>query len=553
MAEDLGRPYATDPIAPYFGVTSSWAVSDWKVYACDTGQGHTTDVDEVADVYNTRVGPVFARASKGRYVPEFTAGGVLKGGDVADCRAKAKGDAVIVLYADRRVGGVLAHGVPPSVTIENGKLSVAGRPSVVVGSRSGTADGAGLVAHEIGHTLGWPHVPLSGPSHPLPGVSDYANLTNLMSSGDSVAAWNRYVVGWSQALVHRSTRKYRLEAPGEGNGDFVIIPGGEPGAFYTVAAGSDGVEIHWVDQQSSARAACRSQKRQGFPVCFGTGTEIRAIAPPPDQSDTLQPLPPWTPRTIGWRVGQTETVGSVSVHVIDLVGEPGAYRAATVEIRGDAPKLWSSEIGDTSREKDDTGPGYETNTRGTAGSDDDRAASSISFVDITRDDPSSGDIAFLVSRGITKGCNPPANDRFCPDEPVTRGQMAAFLVRALSLPAGSTQFSDTRSHVFAADVAALANAGITRGCNPPSNDRFCPDEPVTRGQMAAFLVRALGLAASHLSFVDTAGHTFAANISALAAAGITRGCNPPANDRFCPDDYVTRAQMAAFLRRAVDR
>src|SRR5690606_4339530 len=103
------------------------------------------------------------------------------------------------------------------------------------------------------------------------------------------------------------------------------------------------------------------------------------------------------------------------------------------------------------------------------------------------------------------------------------------------------------------DVAALANAGITRGCNPPSNDRFCPDEPVTRGQMAAFLVRALGLAASHLSFVDTAGHTFAANISALAAAGITRGCNPPANDRFCPDDYVTRAQMAAFLRRAVDR
>src|SRR5690606_29378836 len=112
-----------------------------------------------------------------------------------------------------------------------------------------------------------------------------------------------------------------------------------------------------------ARAACRSQKRQGFPVCFGTGTEIRAIAPPPDQSDTLQPLPPWTPRTIGWRVGQTETVGSVSVHVIDLVGEPGAYRAATVEIRGDAPKLWSSEIGDTSREKDDTGPGYETNTR----------------------------------------------------------------------------------------------------------------------------------------------------------------------------------------------
>ncbi|MDH4307732.1 MAG: S-layer homology domain-containing protein [Acidimicrobiia bacterium] len=40
-------------------------------------------------------------------------------------------------------------------------------------------------------------------------------------------------------------------------------------------------------------------------------------------------------------------------------------------------------------------------------------------------------------------------------------------------------------------MAALAAAGVTRGCNPPVNDRFCPAEPVTRGQMAAFLHRAL--------------------------------------------------------------
>ena len=40
------------------------------------------------------------------------------------------------------------------------------------------------------------------------------------------------------------------------------------------------------------------------------------------------------------------------------------------------------------------------------------------------------------------------------------------------------------------DTPKLANAGVTRGCNPPRNDRFCPDDYVTRGQMAAFLVRA---------------------------------------------------------------
>lgn len=101
------------------------------------------------------------------------------------------------------------------------------------------------------------------------------------------------------------------------------------------------------------------------------------------------------------------------------------------------------------------------------------------------------EVEWLASQGITRGCNPPAGDLFCVDEVVTRGQMAAFLNRALGLPAGTKVFSDTKAHIFEADVAALAAAGITRGCNPPTNDRFCPDDPVTRGQMAAFLYRAL--------------------------------------------------------------
>ena len=41
------------------------------------------------------------------------------------------------------------------------------------------------------------------------------------------------------------------------------------------------------------------------------------------------------------------------------------------------------------------------------------------------------------------------------------------------------------------------------------------------------------------------------HLDRLAAEGITKGCNPPANDRFCPDDDVTRGQMAAFLHRAL--
>ncbi len=164
-----------------------------------------------------------------------------------------------------------------------------------------------------------------------------------------------------------------------------------------------------------------------------------------------------------------------------------------------------------------------------------------------------GDIEAIVAAGITFGCNPPFADRFCPDDPVTRGQMAAFLVRSLGLSApGPSGFVDTAGTRFERDIDAVAAAGITRGCNPPANDRYCPDAQVTRGQMAAFLVRAFAYQTAEAgTFLDVSGSTFATDIDALAAAGITRGCNPPADDRYCPENLVTRAQMASFLTRAL--
>jgi VCBS repeat-containing protein len=165
-------------------------------------------------------------------------------------------------------------------------------------------------------------------------------------------------------------------------------------------------------------------------------------------------------------------------------------------------------------------------------------------------------ILWLAEAGITKGCNPPANDEFCPDAPVTRGAMAAFLVRFLGLTddGGGNTFTDDNDSIFETDIAKLAAAGITLGCNPPTNDRFCPNDPVTRGAMAAFLSRALGLTddGGGNTFTDDDGSIFEADIAKLAAAGITLGCNPPTNDRFCPEDSVTRGQMAAFLDRAND-
>ena len=165
------------------------------------------------------------------------------------------------------------------------------------------------------------------------------------------------------------------------------------------------------------------------------------------------------------------------------------------------------------------------------------------------------DIEAIAAEKITLGCNPPVRDRFCPDDPVTRGQMAAFLTRALGYTdgLGDDRFVDDDGSTFEDDIDRLAAAGVTYGCNPPVRDRFCPDDPVTRGQMAAFLTRALGYTdgLGDDRFVDDDGSTFEDDIDRLAAAGVTHGCNPPVRDRFCPDDPVTRAQMASFLTRAL--
>jgi hypothetical protein len=164
-----------------------------------------------------------------------------------------------------------------------------------------------------------------------------------------------------------------------------------------------------------------------------------------------------------------------------------------------------------------------------------------------------GSIEAIAADGITRGCNPPVNDRYCPTNSVTRGQMAAFLVRALNLgPAGVDHFSDDAGLVFEDDINRLAASGITRGCNPPANDNYCPGKPVTRGQMAAFLVRGYGYTdpGEGNRFADDDGSQFEADIDRLAMAGITLGCNPPENTQFCPDDQVRRDQMASFLARA---
>lgn len=154
------------------------------------------------------------------------------------------------------------------------------------------------------------------------------------------------------------------------------------------------------------------------------------------------------------------------------------------------------------------------------------------------------EISWLFHQEITGGCS---STKFCPASGVTRGQMAAFLNRALDLPPTSVDhFDDDDGTTFEGDINRLANAGITGGC---ATRRFCQDSLVTREQMASFLARALRLPATSTDFFsddEASGHE--GSINRLAASGITGGCSA---NGFCPRAQVTRGQMAAFLYRGL--
>ena len=177
----------------------------------------------------------------------------------------------------------------------------------------------------------------------------------------------------------------------------------------------------------------------------------------------------------------------------------------------------------------------------------------LPFTDIT-ESVHREDIVYIEDLGITQGCNPPSNTHYCPTGLVTRGEMAAFLARALNLAdeGGKDWFGDDDTSVFESDINKLAAAGITAGCNAAGTD-FCPDVRLSRGEMAAFLVRSFDFsdAGDGDWFSDDGGSRFENDIDRLKVAGVTVGCNPPDNTNYCPSDTVRRDQMASFLARAL--
>jgi hypothetical protein len=157
-----------------------------------------------------------------------------------------------------------------------------------------------------------------------------------------------------------------------------------------------------------------------------------------------------------------------------------------------------------------------------------------------------GFIEAIAELGIAQGCT---SRRYCPGDPVSRGQMASFLQRALNLPeADADHFDDDEGSVHEPAINAIATAGIARGC---AERKYCSSDDVSRAQMATFIAAAFDLISSQVNFFrDDGDSVHEPAINALARSGVTEGCDADFTE-YCPSVTVQRDQMATFIAKAL--
>jgi hypothetical protein len=189
------------------------------------------------------------------------------------------------------------------------------------------------------------------------------------------------------------------------------------------------------------------------------------------------------------------------------------------------------------------------------------------FNDVPSSDPYFDYVSLMADYGITVGCqtSPPL---YCPSSPVTRAEMAVFIVRGLNLATGASltypataYFQDVPSSgvpdsEYFPFVQRLAQLGITVGCqtSPPL---YCPDESIPQGQMAVFVIRAWMLANNITTFTYPttpyftdvpASDEYFAYVQKMAQMGFWTGCTATT---YCENSAVTRDQMAPMILRGM--
>ena len=356
----------------------------------------------------------------------------------------------------------------------------------------------------------------------------YLDNEYLLGHKIGTVAANRYAAGWidpSDVHIYRGgTDRVVLRAGWKNGTQMLVVPSGEQGHFLTLGTRvakrhdlnipKEGVESYLIDQRPGASEDYQPQACPAGGTTLCVGHQRRTI--------------PWPHTTESFRdeFGSHELVDP-TLHVL-TPGDEFTWNDTTIRVLRRIGDAYEVEITDGTPSvdwfTDDDGNTHEA------------------------------DINRIAQLGVTVGCATTPEALYCPESHVTRAQMAAFLLRAVGQPnptiTGSNPFADVADGVwYTKYTLRLAQLGIDTG----EDGTWRPNDPLTRLEMAQWLTRMFDHIIPTISpqgLFDDVDQEYWALVEGLHQADVTRGCSTQPL-LYCPDQAVTRAQMASFIIRAL--
>lgn len=152
----------------------------------------------------------------------------------------------------------------------------------------------------------------------------------------------------------------------------------------------------------------------------------------------------------------------------------------------------------------------------------------------------------MHSIDVTAGCS---SGKYCPNQSVTREQMAVFIIKAMganTAACSSAPFSDVpKTNAYCPYIKKLVDLGITSGC---TSSKYCPGNDITRGQMAVFIVKGMGATTTACSSAPFSDVPKTSAYCPYIKKLVDLGITSGCGGgKYCINDAVTRGQMAVFL------
>jgi hypothetical protein len=378
---------------------NSIGVDRWDVWACKVPRDSTSDdwrthtrvhvsAAHAAGVLKRRVGPYFRWLSQGRYRPRYRPRATIRIG-------RGDGESACTSRAVQRSSGRDGVVVVPNVRLHGEHAGAArcaerelssaaeepcrGRATTLPRSHRVAVLGAqdvlplvhgrpmvSTIAHELGHTISWPHsftgrlfVPIEVDGKEAEAAIDYDDPFDVMGyqrlwdTGNwqhpltgvfrlkGTQAFNRYAAGWlppSAVAMHRSAdARYRISPIGGSGTQMVVVPSHSPMAFLTLEAKSRraydralpraGVQIHAIDQRGTA---CQGPFEDSPPAACADG---RRQVPSPNRPDSLAST---------LRPGDSRQLAGVTIRVLRKTAD-GSFVVRVIGEETDLPVIPSAE------------------------------------------------------------------------------------------------------------------------------------------------------------------------------------------------------------------